>query len=177
MNRYNNISGISFSFYVWKRFPFWIYFCFFLFYNNVVHKIQTILTTNKIIRNNYNKTWGYTNTIPIEVLRSSLLTNFDLNTFKALPRFPRKWFQLCHSKICKERKNVLFEGSEHSGFTGWLRNHFLKCLPWPIWIHRLLNTLPCFHSKRFQLHGSQMCKKMKIVFFKGSVVHLLLTSR
>ena len=28
----------------------------FFFYNNVVYKIQTIFTTNKIKRNNYNKT-------------------------------------------------------------------------------------------------------------------------
>ena len=31
----------------------------------VVHKIQTIFTTNKIKRNNYNKTWDYANTVPI----------------------------------------------------------------------------------------------------------------
>ena len=48
----------------------------------------------------------------------------------ALPHFPRKRFELRHSKICKKLKNVLFKGSEHSGFTGLLRNYFLKCLPW-----------------------------------------------
>ena len=46
----------------------------FFFYNNVVHKIQTIFTTNKIKRNNYNKTWDYTNTIPITT-RGSLGPN------------------------------------------------------------------------------------------------------
>ena len=46
-----------------------------------------------------------------------------------------------------------------------------------LWIQRLLNTLPCFHSKRFQLLGLKLCKKLKISFFKSSVVHLLLTSR
>ena len=46
----------------------------FFFYNNVVHKIQTIFTTNKIKRNNYNKTWDYTNTIPITT-RASLGLN------------------------------------------------------------------------------------------------------
>ena len=34
----------------------------FFLYNNDVHKIQTIFTTNKIKKNNYNKTWDYTNT-------------------------------------------------------------------------------------------------------------------
>ena len=37
----------------------------FFFYNCVMHKIQTTFTSNKIKRNSYNKTWGYTNTIPI----------------------------------------------------------------------------------------------------------------
>ena len=38
----------------------------FFFSNNAVHKIQTIFTTNKIKRrNNYIKTWHYTNTIPM----------------------------------------------------------------------------------------------------------------
>ena len=32
---------------------------------NVVHKIQTVFTTNETKRNNYNKTWDYANTIPI----------------------------------------------------------------------------------------------------------------
>ena len=44
------------------------------FFYNVVHKIQTIFTTNKIKRNNYNKTWDYTNTIPITT-RGSLGLN------------------------------------------------------------------------------------------------------
>ena len=39
--------------------------------------MQAIFTTNKIKRNNYNKTWGYTNTIPITT-RGSL----GLNTKK-----------------------------------------------------------------------------------------------
>ena len=39
--------------------------------------MQTIFTTNKIKRNNYNKKWGYTNTIPITT-RGSL----GLNTKK-----------------------------------------------------------------------------------------------
>ena len=47
---------------------------FYFFYNNVVHKMQTIFTTNKIKRNNYNKTWDYTNTIPITA-RGSLGLN------------------------------------------------------------------------------------------------------
>ena len=47
---------------------------FFFFYNNVVHEIQTIFTTNKIKRNNYNKTRSYTNTIPITT-RGSLGLN------------------------------------------------------------------------------------------------------
>ena len=47
--------------------------CFF-FYNNVVHKIQTVFLTNKIKRNNYNKTWDYTNTVPITT-RGSLGLN------------------------------------------------------------------------------------------------------
>ena len=42
-----------------------------------MHKIQTIFTTDKMKRNNYNKTWDYTNTIPITT-RSSL----GLNTKK-----------------------------------------------------------------------------------------------
>ena len=44
-------------------------------------------------------------------LLTKLLTNFDLNTFKSFASLSQKWFQLCHSKISKERKNVLFEGS------------------------------------------------------------------
>ena len=42
-----------------------------------MHKIQTIFTTNKIKRNNYSKTWDYTNTIPITTRGSS-----GLNTKK-----------------------------------------------------------------------------------------------
>ena len=48
----------------------------------------------------------------------------------SLLHFPRNWFQLHHSKICKKLKNALFKSSEHSGFTGLLWKHFLKCLPW-----------------------------------------------
>ena len=39
-----------------------------------MHKIQTIFTTDKMKRNNYNKPWDYTNTIPITT-RSSLGLN------------------------------------------------------------------------------------------------------
>ena len=46
---------------------------FVFFYNNVVHKMQTIFTTNKIKRNDYNK-HDYTNTIPITT-RGSLGLN------------------------------------------------------------------------------------------------------
>ena len=46
---------------------------------------------------------------------------------KALSRYPRKWFQLPLSIICKKLKNGLFKPSEHLFF----QNHFLKCLPWP----------------------------------------------
>ena len=46
----------------------------FFFYNNVVDKMQTIFTTNKINRNNYNKTWDYTKTMPITT-RGSLGLN------------------------------------------------------------------------------------------------------
>ena len=46
----------------------------FFFYNTVVHKIQTIFTINKIKRNNYNKTWDYTNAMPITT-RGSLGLN------------------------------------------------------------------------------------------------------
>ena len=56
---------------LWVRIPL---LSIFFFYNNVVHKIQTIFTTNKIKRNNYNKTWDYTNTIPITT-RGSLGLN------------------------------------------------------------------------------------------------------
>ena len=35
------------------------------FYNNVVHKIQRYSRLTKTKRNNYNKTWDYTNAIPI----------------------------------------------------------------------------------------------------------------
>ena len=44
------------------------------FYYNVVLKMQTIFTTNKIKRNNHNKTWDYTNTTPITT-RGSLGLN------------------------------------------------------------------------------------------------------
>ena len=44
------------------------------FYNNVVHNIQTIFTTNKIKRNNYNKAWDSAKTIPITT-RGSLGLN------------------------------------------------------------------------------------------------------
>ena len=47
---------------------------YFFLYNNVVHKIQTIFTTNKIKRNNCLKTWDYTNTTPITT-RDSLGLN------------------------------------------------------------------------------------------------------
>ena len=45
------------------------------YYNNVVHKIQTIFTTNKIKKISYNKTWDYTNTIPITNRASLELNN------------------------------------------------------------------------------------------------------
>ena len=44
------------------------------FFYNVVHKIQTVFTTNETKRNNYNKTWDYSNTIPITT-RGSLGLN------------------------------------------------------------------------------------------------------
>ena len=37
--------------------------------------------------------------------------------FKTLSLFPRKWFQLCQSKNCKNVKNVILKGSQHSFLT------------------------------------------------------------
>ena len=33
--------------------------------------------------------------------------------FDVLPHFPRKWFQLRYSAVCKKLKNALFKSSEH----------------------------------------------------------------
>ena len=154
----------------------------------------------------------------------------------ALSHFPRKWFQLCHSKSCKKTekwpfqmlRTFVFELKEASKpFSKkfpmtkfWFKNISMLCFTFTqnsfnfvaqklakhwkmsftntqniqvlpgcfktifwnayhdqLWIQRLLNALPCIHSKRFQFHGSKMCKKLKFSLFKGSVVHLLLTSR
>ena len=147
-----------------------------------------------------------------------------MNSF---PYFPRKRFQLRHSKICKKLKNALFRRSEHSFFSSrQLHNHFLRSFLWPnfvlnsfelfaslsqklvstsslknlqktekcpfqklrtfgfywvalktfsemltmnhdqLWIQRLLNARLCFHSKRFQLHGSKMYKKTENCLFQ-----------
>ena len=46
-----------------------------------------------------------------------------------LPHFPRKWFQLRHSKIRKKQKSALLKPSQHT-FLSWrqLQNHFLRTL-------------------------------------------------
>ena len=62
---------------------------FLFFCNNVVHKIQTIFTTNKIKRNNYNKTWDYTNTMPITT-RGSLGLNTKKQEHKKREREKKK---------------------------------------------------------------------------------------
>ena len=50
----------------------------------------------------------------------------------ALPHFPRKWFQLSYSKICKNLKNALFKRLQNSFMSSrLLQNHFLWSFSWP----------------------------------------------
>ena len=49
-----------------------------------------------------------------------------------MPHFPRKWFQLRYSKICKKLKNAFFKRSEDSLLSSrLLQNHFLRRFLWP----------------------------------------------
>ena len=48
-----------------------------------------------------------------------------------MPRFPRKHFESCHSKICQKVKNTIFKCSEHWLLTlRKLQKLFLKCFLW-----------------------------------------------
>ena len=44
---------------------------------------------------------------------------FALTSFERLLHFPRKWFQLRHSKIFKKLKNYLSQRSEQSFVSSW----------------------------------------------------------
>ena len=68
-----------------------------------MHKIQTIFTTNKIKRNNYNKTWGYTNTIPITT-RGSLGLNTKNQKHKERERESKKKVKMKKSKKKLKKK-------------------------------------------------------------------------
>ena len=49
-----------------------------------------------------------------------------------MPHFPRKRFQLRHSKIYKKLENAFFKCSEHSFLSSKkLQNHFLRSFLWP----------------------------------------------
>ena len=75
----------------------------------------------------------------------------------ALPHFYRKWFQLRHSKICKNLKNALFKRSQHSLMNlRLLQNYFLRMLLCPNFD---LNSFYHFARKSFQLCHSKICKK------------------
>ena len=61
-----------------------------------------------------------------------------------MPHFPKKWFQLRHSKIYKTLENYFFKHSEHLFFSSrQLQNHFLRSFLWPNFD---LNSLERFTS-------------------------------
>ena len=62
-----------------------------------------------------------------QFVRSFLCPNFDIEDFKILPHFLRKWFHLPHSKTCKRLKNALLKRSQHLFFSSrLLQIHFLR---------------------------------------------------
>ena len=73
-----------------------------------------------------------------------LLPIFALTSFERLLNFPRKWFQLRHSKIFKKLKNSLSQRSEHSFVSSRsLQNDFVRCF---LWRNCELNSYECFAS-------------------------------
>ena len=95
--------------------------------------------------------------------------------FNTLGHFRRRWFLLLHSKCTESWKMPFSNGQNIRVLPFCFETIFWNAYHQQLWIQRLLNALSCFYSKRVQLHGSKMCKKLKIGFFKSSVLHLLLT--
>ena len=97
-------------------------------------------------------------------LKSFLWPNFDLNTLNALLHFPRKWFQLRHSKNCKKLKNTAFQTLRRFAFEfkAQAPNHFLRSFLWPNFD---LHSFWCFVSLS-QFRYSKNCKKLKNTLFK-----------
>ena len=83
------------------------------------------------------------------------LEKTEKGSFQTLAHFPRKFFQLCHSKIWKILKTELLKHSEYSFFSSrYLENHFLRSFLWPT------------PRKPFQLRHLKIYKKLKNDLFK-----------
>ena len=57
--------------------------------------------------------WAQDN-FKIIFLEASYEKIFIIKVLNPLPHLSKKWFYLCHSKICKKEKNDSFKPSEHS---------------------------------------------------------------
>ena len=80
-----------------------------------------------------------------------------------LPHFPRKWFQLSQSKICKKLKNAIFKHPQYWFLSSRKpQNHFLRRFLWPNFD---LNSFWCFASLSQKMVWSaslKNCKKHQI---------------
>ena len=91
-------------------------------FSKMYHTKDFALLSKKIFSTSSHKHFQTSQKCHFQTLR-----NFDLKLSKvfsemlpmtkfcvkqALPCYPGKWFQLCHSKICRKAKNIIFK---HSG--------------------------------------------------------------
>ena len=74
--------------------------------------------------------------------------------------FPGNGFNFVTQKFAKILKMFFSKAQNIRVLPGLFEIIFWNAYHDQLWIERLLNVLPCFHSKRFQLHGSKMCKKL-----------------
>ena len=96
-----------------------------------------------------------------------------------LPLFPNKWFQFLQWKICKKKQqNMLFSSAHNTRFwgQGTFKTIFWEASYDQILIEKVLNVLPHFSRKWFQLCHSKICKKLNSALFKR-LQHSFLISR
>ena len=130
--------------------------------NTLFKRLQHSFLSSRLLQNHF--------------LRRFLCPNFDLNRFEHVASLSQKMVSI-RKKLAKNWKMLFSNVQNFRVLPGCFETTSWNAYHDHLWIKRLLNALPSFHSKRFQLLGLRMCEKLKISFFKGSVVHLLLTSR
>ena len=78
--------------------------------------------------------------------------------------FPGNGFNFVTQKFAKIWKMPFSKAQNVRALPGCFETIFWNAYHDQLWIQRLLNAFPCFHSKRFQLRDSKMCEKLKIAF-------------